>query len=147
MLNLYNMKLGDHEWSSEMNCEVLRVPGGWIFRNINGTDAKCYAFVPFNNEFMEYSDPKKEQLVSLSKVKEVLEERDDVEPERKFLIEHNLRDAHIGVESSKTGVVVDPKSICVSQVMRAWAKACICDTCEESCKRSPVCKKGGLRFG
>lgn len=45
-------------------------------------------------------------------------------PEQKFLIENNLRDMCIGVESSKNGVVVvDPKPICVSQAMRAWANA------------------------
>lgn len=57
-MNIYNLKFGEHQWFSEMNCNVLRVPGGWLFREYTvDTDIiVCSTFVPFNNEFMEISD-------------------------------------------------------------------------------------------
>ena len=42
--------------------------------------------------------------------------------EQQFLIDNNLKDIVIGVEISHTGIVVDPKTIYVSQIMKAWAK-------------------------
>jgi len=57
-MNLYEMKLGENFWSSEMNCNILRVPGGWVFQstfeNQDAYSTQC--FVPFNNEFMEITD-------------------------------------------------------------------------------------------
>lgn len=56
-MNLYEMKLGDHQWVSEYDCNVLRVPGGWLFRHYDHetTICQCSSFVPFNNEFIEKS--------------------------------------------------------------------------------------------
>jgi hypothetical protein len=52
------MKLGEHFWSSEMDCNILRVPGGWVFRNyVPGTDqTTCSTFVPFSEEFKTNSE-------------------------------------------------------------------------------------------
>jgi hypothetical protein len=57
-MNVYDMKLNDVLWLSLNNTEVLRVPGGWIYRVYDsGTQRECLhsCFVPFNNEFMENS--------------------------------------------------------------------------------------------
>jgi hypothetical protein len=57
-MNLYEMKLGDNVWCSEMQSNVLRVPGGWLFRPADGERDVFTAstFVPFNNEFMTTSE-------------------------------------------------------------------------------------------
>lgn len=59
-MNIYDLKFGEHQWFSEMNCNVLRVPGGWLFREhtVDIGIIACSTFVPFNNEFMENSDQK-----------------------------------------------------------------------------------------
>jgi len=57
-MNLYEMKLGDSVWVSEFESNVLRVPGGWLFRSSDG-ERDIYTsstFVPFNNEFMKTSE-------------------------------------------------------------------------------------------
>ena len=57
-MNLYEMKLGDSVWVSEFESNVLRVPGGWLFRTADG-ERDSYTsstFVPFNNEFMKPLD-------------------------------------------------------------------------------------------
>lgn len=52
------MKLGDSVWNSEMQSNILRVPGGWIFRTADG-DRDIYTastFVPFDMEFKKTSE-------------------------------------------------------------------------------------------
>lgn len=63
-MNLYDMNLGEHFWCSEMDCNILRVPGGWVLRNYNnetGENIISQTFVPFNNEFMEISADSEDQ--------------------------------------------------------------------------------------
>lgn len=54
--SLYEMQLGDYLVLGEMNMQILRVPGGWIFSSLT-TANDCLpfgtVFVPFNNEFQE----------------------------------------------------------------------------------------------
>lgn len=57
-MNLHDMKLGDSVWNSEMQSNILRVPGGWIFRTADG-DRDIYTastFVPFDMEFKKTSE-------------------------------------------------------------------------------------------
>lgn len=61
-MNLYDMKLGESFWSSEMDSSILRVPGGWLFRiwdQEHGVHTSS-TFVPFDNEFMGTADTKEE---------------------------------------------------------------------------------------
>ena len=52
MKNIYTMKL--HEFMEfEPHLSVVRVPGGWIYRDGRGEYQPENTFVPFNNEFME----------------------------------------------------------------------------------------------
>jgi hypothetical protein len=54
-MNLYDMKLFDSFWNSSINCNIIRVPGGWIFQTTDSSQSSVSAmsFVPFNNEFIE----------------------------------------------------------------------------------------------
>lgn len=57
-MNLYDMKFGESRWHCEMRSNILRVPGGWIFRT-SDNERDIYissVFVPFNNEFMQESE-------------------------------------------------------------------------------------------
>lgn len=58
-MNLYEMKVLDSYWFSEITCQVIRVPGGWIFQSFNADGGVLLSscFVPFDNEFMENSAP------------------------------------------------------------------------------------------
>jgi len=54
-MNIYDMKLHDVLWLHLNNTEVLRVPGGWIYRAYDSvTQHECLnsCFVPFDNQFM-----------------------------------------------------------------------------------------------
>jgi len=57
-MNLYEMKLGDSVWVSEFESNVLRVPGGWLFRSSDGVRDiyTSSTFVPFDNEFIKTSE-------------------------------------------------------------------------------------------
>jgi hypothetical protein len=58
-MNIYDMKLHDVLWLHLSNTEVLRVPGGWVYRVYDsGTQRECLnsCFVPFDNQFMETSE-------------------------------------------------------------------------------------------
>jgi hypothetical protein len=57
-MNLYEMKLGESFWSSEMDSSILRVPGGWLFRGWDQDRGvhTSITFVPFNNEFIKTSE-------------------------------------------------------------------------------------------
>lgn len=55
-VDIYNMRL--HEkveiTVDEFRVEVVRVPGGWLYKEPNSFDSSpSYTFVPFNNEFQE----------------------------------------------------------------------------------------------
>lgn len=52
---IYEMKLGDSLWSEQMSCNIVRVPGGWLFQtsDVGSTYIATMCFVPFNNEFMQ----------------------------------------------------------------------------------------------
>jgi hypothetical protein len=58
-MNFYDMKLGDSFWHSGIGCQVVRVPGGWLFQTADSSQSSIssMSFVPFNNEFMENSTP------------------------------------------------------------------------------------------
>jgi len=58
-MNFYDMKLGDSFWYSGISCQVVRVPGGWLFQSADTLRniIPSMSFVPFNNEFMENSAP------------------------------------------------------------------------------------------
>lgn len=51
---LYDMKLND-ELAMDKYCDVLRVPGGWIYKQVTECGSGGYTcsmcFVPFDNEF------------------------------------------------------------------------------------------------
>jgi hypothetical protein len=56
---VYNLKLNEFMWLNVGTTEVMRVPGGWIYKVYDeATQRNCLSmcFVPFNNEFMETSD-------------------------------------------------------------------------------------------
>jgi hypothetical protein len=57
-MNFYDMKLGDSYWNSSIGCQVVRVPGGWLFQTADSSQSSISSmcFVPFNNEFMETSE-------------------------------------------------------------------------------------------
>lgn len=60
MKTIYDLEL--HEWYTDNNARVLRVPGGWIYHYQDeyvDPESRNYipiisrVFVPFNNEFMK----------------------------------------------------------------------------------------------
>ena len=57
-MNLYELKLGEHFWSSKMECNILRVPGGWLFRSYHPDTGNIVGstFVPFSKEFKTNSE-------------------------------------------------------------------------------------------
>ena len=60
---MYEMKLGESLWNSGMACNIVRVPGGWLFQTCdeNNDTIPSMCFVPFNNEFMKISEDAEDQ--------------------------------------------------------------------------------------
>lgn len=48
--DMYNMKLNESRRIDNLNAEIIRVPGGWIYHFF--FDVASSVFVPFDNEFM-----------------------------------------------------------------------------------------------
>ena len=47
--DIYNMKLHQEIKYDDLNVVVIRVAGGWIYKNTNIVES--LTFVPYNNEF------------------------------------------------------------------------------------------------
>ena len=51
---IYKLALGVSYYDEDLMKDIIRVPGGWIFRTYDFTEDKPLdsgVFVPFNNEF------------------------------------------------------------------------------------------------
>lgn len=51
---IYKLALGVSYYDEDLMKDIIRVPGGWIFRTYDFTEGKPLdsgVFVPFNNEF------------------------------------------------------------------------------------------------
>lgn len=58
-MNIHDMQLNEVIWLHLNNTEVLRVPGGWVYRAYDSiTQKECLSqcFVPFDNEFKKTSE-------------------------------------------------------------------------------------------